>query len=105
MDQEEESGYQFFIKDEQKWLEVEKYKADIEKQKTEKLLELGSKGIDAYKEFAMIGRRNITVAVFIFIGIVYASMAVLTYFGKVNGETFALVTGTIIGYLISILKQ
>jgi hypothetical protein len=32
-------------------------------------------------------------------------MAFLTYSGKVGGETFAFVTGTIVGYIISVLKQ
>ena len=105
MNEEQENEPQYLIKDEQKWLEVEKYKADVERYKTEKYLELGNKAIDAIKEYVITGRRNITIAVFIFIGLIFFSMAFLTYFGKVSGETFALVVGTIIGYIISLLKQ
>ena len=104
-DEHNESSNQFFIKDEEKWLESERYKADIERLKTEKYSELGYKLIDSYKEYVSSGRRTITVAVFIFIGLIFFTMAVLTYFDKINGETFAFVTGTIIGYIISILKQ
>jgi hypothetical protein len=96
---------EYFIKDEQKWLEAEKYKADIEKLKIEKYSELGYKTIDSIKEYVIKGQRNITIAGFILIGLIFVSMAGLTYYGKVGGETFALATGTIIGYIISILKQ
>lgn len=105
MVEEEEPGYHFFIKDEQKWLEVEKYKVDVAKLQTEKYLEIGNKLIDSYKEYATSGRRIITTAVFLFIALIFVSMAILTYFDKVTGETFAFVTGTIVGYIISILKQ
>jgi hypothetical protein len=105
---DEESGetqLQFFIKDEQKWLEVEKYKANVEKYKTEKYVELLNKGLEAFKEYATRTKRNITIGVFVLITLIFFSMATLTYFGKVGGETFAFVTGTIIGYIISVLKQ
>jgi len=104
-EEQQEIEPQYLIKDEQKWLEAEKYKTDIEKLKTEKYSELGFKAIDAIKEYVISGRRNITAAVFIFIGLIFFTMAVLTFFGKINGETFAFVSGTIIGYIISILKQ
>jgi hypothetical protein len=96
---------EFFIKDEEKWVEVEKYKADVEKLKIEKYTDLINKGIISFKEYATTGRRNITIAVFLLILFIFISMAFLTYLGRVSGETFAFVTGTIIGYIISILKQ
>jgi hypothetical protein len=104
-DQFDECEPQYLIKDETKWLEVEKYKADVSKFQTEKYLEIGNKLIDSYKEYATSGRRMITTAVFVFIALIFVSMAILTFFDKVNGETFAFVTGTIVGYIISILKQ
>lgn len=104
-DEFDEAEPQYLIKDEAKWLEVQKYRIDLEKYQTEKYLELGNRLVDSYKEYATSGRRMITTAVFIFIAIIFIAMAVLTFFGKVSGETFAFVTGTIVGYIISILKQ
>ena len=50
-------------------------------------------------------RRLMTFAVFTFIAIIFFSMAILTFYNKISGETFAFVAGTIVGYIISILKQ
>ncbi len=105
MEDEQKEEPFYLIKDEQKWLEVEKYKADIEKYKTEKYIEIISEAIGSYKEYAAKGKRNITIGVFVLVAIIFLAMAFLTGVGKVGGETFAFVTGTIVGYIISILKQ
>ena len=105
MGDEEQEGPLYLIKDEQKWLEVEKYKADLEKYKTDKYVELLNDAINAIKEYTLRSKRTITIAVFIFIAIIFVTMAILTYYGRVGGETFAFVAGTIIGYIISLLRQ
>jgi hypothetical protein len=104
MDEDHQDGSLFFIKDEQKWLEIEKAKLENEKFNTERYIEFGNGVISAYKEYVSSGRRTITIASFIFIGLIFVSMAFLTFYGKLNGETFAFVTGTIVGYIINLLK-
>ena len=105
MEDEEQDEPRYLIKDEEKWFEIEKYKAEIEKYKTEKYIEVINNAIGAYKDYTVRSKRTITFGVFILITLIFFSMAILTYFNKVGGETFAFVTGTIIGYIISILKQ
>jgi hypothetical protein len=38
-----------------------------------------------------------------FVGIIFLVTAFLTYLGKIGGETFSFVAGTIVGYIISLL--
>ena len=103
-DMQHEIEPQYLIRDEQKWLDAEKYKADVERYQTEKYCEVINKAIDAIKEFTIKGKRNITIAVFTFVALIFFTMALLTYYDKISGETFVFVAGTIVGYIIGMLK-
>ena len=102
---DEEGRPYFVVEDADKWAEIERYRADIEKQKVETYAAVAEKIIDSYKEYSWKGRRSLTLMTGALITAIFVAMAVLTYCGKVGGETFAFVTGTIIGYIISLLKQ
>jgi len=59
MGDEEGEKLHFFIKDEQKWLEVEKYKADIEKYKTEQYIGIINKGIESFQLYILLSALTI----------------------------------------------
>ncbi len=101
----EEDQYPQLYADPEKWAEVQKYLADVEKEKTAIYSDIANNLIDSVKQYSEKRRQNITFMVASLIGLIFISMAYLTYLDKVGGETFAFVTGTIVGYIISLLKQ
>jgi hypothetical protein len=97
MDEEEKSSKnEIDIEAEKIWSEVEKYKAD-------KISEGFSKLIDAFREYYLKTVRITLLAAWIIICLIFLATALLTYLGKVSGETFSFVAGTIVGYIISLL--
>ena len=84
-------------------MEAEKLRYEIIKYQTDKYTEAFNNLVNALKEYYTKGRKLITLSAFILIGIIFATMAFLTYYKIIGGETFAFVSGTIVGYIISLL--
>jgi hypothetical protein len=59
--------------------------------------------VNAVKDYYIRGRKLLTLSAFTLIATIFCVMAFLTFIGRVGGETFAFVTGTIVGYIISLL--
>jgi|GEM_PF-1014355 hypothetical protein len=83
--------------------EVEKYKADKTSESVSKLVDAFNKLVDAFKEYYLKTTRTTLLAAWILVGIIFLVTAFLTYLGKIGGETFSFVAGTIVGYIISLL--
>jgi len=83
--------------------EVELERLKVERYKVDRFYEVASKVIDAFKEYYLKTARIILLSAWIIICIIFIVTACLTYLGKVGGETFSFIAGTIVGYIISLL--
>ena len=95
-EEEKPSKKEIDIEAQKIWSEVEKYKVD-------KISESVSKLIDAFKEYYLRTARITSLSAWIILGLIFSVTAFLTYLGKIGGETFSFVAGTIVGYIISLL--
>jgi hypothetical protein len=85
--------------------ELEKVKiwSETEKYRTEKIVGVINNVVSSIKEYYATAHKHIIIATFILIGVIFSTVAMLTFFGIVKGETFAFLAGTIIGYIISLV--
>jgi len=93
---EESPSEKYRCEVELKRLEVERYKAD-------KVYEGFSLLVEAFKEYYLRTGKMMVLSAWIAITIIFVLSAYLTYLGKVSGETFSFIAGTIVGYIISLL--
>jgi hypothetical protein len=79
------------------WSETEKYKYD-------KISDAMYNFVNTVKDYYLKGKIIHSISSFILVGIIFGTVAFLTWLGKISGETFAFVSGTIVGYIITLLK-
>jgi len=84
-------------------IEALKIQSEREKYIVDKISESVSKIVDAFKEYYLKTTRTTLLAAWVLVGIIFLVTAFLTYLGKIGGETFSFVAGTIVGYIISLL--
>jgi len=84
-------------------IEATKIWAETTKYQTDKIVEAFNTLVNAFKDYYLKGHRLLTLSAITLIAMIFCVMAFLTFSGRVGGETFAFVTGTIVGYIISLL--
>ena len=84
-------------------LEATRIQAQTTRYQTDKIVEAFNNLVNAFKDYYLKGHRLLTLSAFTLIALIFCVIAFLTYMGRVGGETFAFVTGTIVGYIISLL--
>jgi len=84
-------------------IENAKIWAETTKYQTDKIVEAFNALVNAFKDYYLKGYRLLTLSAIMLIAMIFCVMAFLTFIGRVWGETFAFVTGTIVGYIISLL--
>ncbi|MEB3780552.1 MAG: hypothetical protein GSR85_10060 [Desulfurococcales archaeon] len=88
-----------------RWVDVELRKIDAEKEKVKAYVELAKESIDSLKDYYLKKIPRITIPAYILIGAVVIGATGLTWLGKISGETFAFLMGTVVGYIISLLSK
>jgi len=86
-------------------IELEKVRQETTKYLGDRVYEGVMELVKAYKEYVVTRATRITLPLFVLLGIVFASMAVLTFFGKISGESMVFLSGAIVGYIISLLSE
>jgi len=76
-------------------IEATKIWSETTKYQTERIVEAFNMLVNAFKDYYLRGHRLITLSAFTLIGVIFCVMAALTFIGRISGETFAFVTGTI----------
>lgn len=84
-------------------IEATKIWAETTRYQTDRIVEAFNVLVNAVKDYYIRGRKLLTLSAFMLIATIFCVMAFLTFIGRVGGETFAFVTGTIVGYIISLL--
>jgi len=84
-------------------IEATKIWAEMTRYQTDRIVEAFNVLVNAVKDYYIRGRKLLTLSAFMLIATIFCVMAFLTFIGRVGGETFAFVTGTIVGYIISLL--
>lgn len=88
-----------------KWAEVRLKEVEAEREKTRALIELAREGINSLKDYYLKKIPRATLPAHILISTVVIGTIILTWLGKVEGETFAFLMGTVVGYIISLLSK
>ena len=98
LDMEEEKPVYYLMDPEAAKIMAESNK-EIAKQVNQTFREM----VNALKDYYLKTRKIVDISGFILIGGITLIVALLTFIGKVGGETFAFFAGTIIGYIIGLL--
>lgn len=88
-----------------RWIEVRLKEVEVEKENTKAFIELTREIMDNLKDYYLKKIPNITWPAYILVGVVVLGATILTGLGKVEGETFSFLMGTIVGYIISLLSK
>jgi len=86
-------------------LEVRLKEIEVEREKTRDYVELAREGMNTFKDYYLKKIPRATMPAYILIAVVVVGAIVLTWLGKISGETFAFLMGTIVGYMISLLSK
>lgn len=87
------------------WAKVQQKWAEVEERKIDAYLEFGEKLLEQFSKYYLQKTSKIAWPVYILVGISILASAILTGLGKMSGETFAFLMGTVVGYLISVLSK
>jgi F0F1-type ATP synthase assembly protein I len=91
--------------DAETWAEVEKKRIESENEKTTKIIELAREIADKFEKYQSAKISRVVLLSYLVIGGIIIGSTILTWIGKVGGETYAFLMGTVIGYIISILSE
>jgi len=88
-----------------KWVDVRLKEIEAEREKVKAYVELAREGMNTLKDYYLRKIPRATIPAYILVGAVVIGAIVLTWLGRVGGETFAFLMGTIVGYIISLLSK
>jgi len=88
-----------------KWVDVRLKEIEAEREKTKTFVELAREGMNTLKDYYLRKIPRATIPAYILVGTVVVGAIVLTWLGRVGGETFAFLMGTVVGYIISLLSK
>ena len=81
------------------WAEVEKKRLEVQKYQIDKVDAIVRDIAKIAKEYYGRKTMNITLISFIMIGGIAFAAGLLTFIGRLSGETFAFLAGSIVGYI------
>ena len=94
------------------WIELEKVRQETAKYSGDKIYQGFSdfcqvlKDLaDTYKEYVLRKTLRVTAPLYFLIMVIFIGGVYLTVIGKISGEAMALLIGTIVGYIISLISQ
>ena len=87
------------------WVDIEKQRIDVEKQKLKSLNDIVTFGVNKLEEYYLKKMPKLVWPVYGIMGLVILASGYLTYQGRISGDTFAFLMGTIAGYLISVISK
>lgn len=88
-----------------KWVEVKLREIEVERENVRTFVELIKEGVNTLKDYYLRKIPRATTPAYILVGAVVIAATVLTWLGKVGGETYAFLMGTVVGYIISLLSK
>ena len=86
-------------------IEIEKLRIETEEQKINYMYELGKQAIEAFRNYYLQKTTRLVISSYTIVGITVVIAGILTYMGKISGETFSFLAGSIVGYIISVLAK
>ncbi len=91
--------------DSKTWAEVRLKEIEVQRE-TVRVLEALAKDLsNTLKDYYLRKIPRTTIPAYTIAGLVVLSSTILTWYGKLGGETYAFLMGTIIGYIISLLSR
>jgi len=87
------------------WAEVEKKRLEVQKYQIDKADAIIRDIAKIAKEYYGRKTMNIALISFFMIGGIAFAAGLLTFIGRLSGETFAFLAGSIVGYIITILAK
>jgi len=91
--------------DSETWAEIQRKWIDVDREKIKALVDVAKEIVNGLKDYYLKKVHKVTLPSYILIAIVVIVATILTGLGKVSGETFAFLMGTIVGYIISLLSK
>lgn len=87
------------------WAEVVSRVLEVEREKVKAIENAVNVAVGSLKEYFLEKATRISVPAYALVGAVVIASALLTWHGKLGGETFAFLMGTVVGYIISVLSK
>jgi len=91
--------------DAETWEKIESRRLSIQEKQITLISEIAREVISGLKEYYTKKATRLTLPAYIIIGIITAVAGGLTWVGKISGETFSFLAGSIAGYIISVLAK
>jgi len=88
-----------------KWIEVRLKEIEVERERAKGYIELAREGVNSLKDYYLRKIPRTTIPAYLIVAVIVFGAIALTWLGKVSGETFAFLMGTIVGYIISLLSR
>jgi len=88
-----------------KWINAKLKEIETQREMTKAFINLAREGMNSLKDYYLKKIPRATLPAYILIATVVIGATVLTWLGKVNGETFAFLMGTVVCYIISLLAN
>lgn len=94
------------------WIELEKVRQETAKYTGDKIYQAFSELCqvlkdlaDTYKEYILKKTLRLTAPLYVLITVIFIGGVYLTITDKISGEAMALLIGTIVGYIITLISQ
>ena len=94
------------------WIELEKVKQETAKFSGEKIYQgfselctVFKELAETYKEYVLKKTLRVTVPLYLLMAALLVAGTILTLLGKISGEAMALLIGTIVGYIITLISE
>jgi len=94
------------------WIELEKVRQETAKYTGDKIYQGFSEfcGVlkdltNTYKEYLLKKTLRLTAPLYVLLSVIFIGAVYLTITDKINGEAMALLIGTIVGYIITLISQ
>ena len=86
-----------------KWVDVKLREIEAEREKARAPVELAREGTNSLKDYYLRKIPRATMPAYILIGAIVVGATILTWLGRVGGETFAFLMGTVVGYIFPVV--
>jgi len=91
--------------DSKTWADIQSKWIEVEREKNRALIELAGEVVNNLRDYYLKKTTRATIPAYVLIATVVIGAIALTWLGRVSGETFSFLMGTIVGYIISLLSK
>ena len=87
------------------WAEVEKARIEVERMRSERMLRGSLSSCECFQGLLCKEGDTLALSAWVIVGGIVLGAGVPTFVGKISGETFAFLAGSVVGYVITVLSR